>query len=241
MQHPMKDKIRKLLLQAEDRAGTPEGDVYFAKAFALMAQYEVDERDLSVDDDHDTVTHREFTFHGAYTDMQSALLLGMANALHCEGFLYARHRSVTIHRGMVFGRRRHLDRLSTLFCLINPIMLAQAKDYGGENPSLFHSRPSSLVTQRRSYMRGFISMIADRLEEAESTAAETSSEYALALVDDASLAHAARSEFLDGHPLHNRSHEHRQFDAAAYSTGVSDAKRTDIGQTRIGAQRELGT
>jgi len=42
------DKVGKLLRQAEDVAGTPEEQVFLAKAFELMAKYGIDESEARV-------------------------------------------------------------------------------------------------------------------------------------------------------------------------------------------------
>ncbi|WKD60655.1 hypothetical protein CCICO_03050 [Corynebacterium ciconiae DSM 44920] len=232
----IKDKIRKVLAQACDRAGTDEGDTYFAKAFELMAHYELDERDLGGDDPGDAVTHMHIHFGGSYTDMQSTLLMAIARCLHCEGFVYSTYRSTKVGEAVVFGRARHLERVSTLYTLINPIMLARAwelrQDY---HRGLYHST----VTLRRSFMRGFITMISTRLEEAEHGAADTSAAYGLALIDDASLARQARAEFIGDTPLNTRSGEGRTFAPGAYSRGVNEATVTDIGQYRMSRRAAL--
>ncbi|WP_151549287.1 MULTISPECIES: DUF2786 domain-containing protein [Corynebacterium] len=226
----IKDKIHKILTQARDRAGTEEGDTYFAKAFELMARYELDERDLDTDDPSDTVSHMHIEFGGAYTDMQSTLLMAIARSLHCEGFVYSTYRSVKVGEAVVFGRLRHLERVSTLYTLINPIMLVRASTLRHDSRSGGYS---STVTLRRSFMRGFITMISSRLAAAEEQAAESSSSYELALIDDASLARAARAEFIGDASLSTRSAEGRTFDPHAYSRGMDEATATDIGQQRI--------
>ena len=43
----LKSRVQKLLNQAADREGTPEGDTFYEKAFDLMARYGFDE---SLDD-----------------------------------------------------------------------------------------------------------------------------------------------------------------------------------------------
>ena len=82
----IKEKVQKLLNLAADRAGTPEGDSFYEKAFALMAAYGFDERDLTAPDEGDVVAHKHYEFAGAYSDMQSRLLLAIAQALHCTGY-----------------------------------------------------------------------------------------------------------------------------------------------------------
>lgn len=81
----IKQRVQKLLNQARDREGTPEGDVFYARAFELMAQYGYEQRDIDGPEPSE-VGQRAYEFTGSYTEMQANLLLTIAAALHCRVF-----------------------------------------------------------------------------------------------------------------------------------------------------------
>lgn len=230
----LKQRVQKLLNQAKDREGTPEGDSFYEKAFALMAQYGFEQRDLRQADEGDTVERRTYTFKGAYTEMQAHLLHAIARGLHCTGFTYRVPRSTRVHSVTVFGLRRHLDRMDMLYSLLQPVMLAGARTKRAT------SWAQSTVVVRRSYMAGFAASISARLEAAEARAAEADGEYGLMLLDDYDKALAAQSQYLEDEDLYLTGHQsNRSLDANAFLQGHDAGDRSDLGQTRVHARPAL--
>lgn len=229
-----KQRVRKLLAQAADRGGTPEGDVFYDKAFALMASYGLSERDLSAPNTHSEVARRAYEFTGAYTDMQAVLLHNIAAGLHCVGFSTGVHRSTKISSMTVFGLVQHLERVDVLFAVLSPHMVAQAKDLSAVGGM-------SAVVARRSFMEGFAQRIGQRLRRAENAVADVSTGYAIALLDDESRAEKARDAFIEQQKLTLSSKRSRRgLDAGSYARGVAAGSRTDLGQERIRGVYELG-
>lgn len=230
----IKQRVQKLLNQARDQEGTPEGDAFYARAFELMAQYGYEQRDLRDNDDGSEVGQRAYEFSGAYTDMQANLLLTIARALHCSGFTQRVYNSTRIKDAVIFGCARHLERVDMLYALLQPAMLADAQlvraSHWGE----------SAVVRRRSFMSGFASSIGTRLAAAEKTVEDSDSGYGLVLLGDYDKAAAARDEFAaaEGFVLSGYSSK-RSFDPDAYSTGHAAGERSDIGQTRVRARPAL--
>lgn len=230
----IKQRVQKLLNQARDQEGTPEGDAFYARAFELMAQYGYEQRDLRDNDDGSEVGQRAYEFSGAYTDMQANLLLTIARALHCSGFTQRVYNSTRIKDAVIFGCARHLERVDMLYALLQPAMLADAQlvraSHWGE----------SAVVRRRSFMSGFASSIGTRLAAAEKTVEDSDSGYGLVLLGDYDKAAAARDEFAaaEGFVLSGYSSK-RSFDPDAYSAGHSAGERSDIGQTRVRARPAL--
>lgn len=232
----VRQKVQKLLNQAEDREGTPEGDLFYAKAFALMAEHGFAERDLDAAGGDADVTHTTISFTGSYTDMQNNLLWAIANALHCSGFSNRKRRSPSIINSIVFGDRRHLDRVEMLYSMLNPMMLSAAKRLEVEP-----WRGESLVVKRRSFMEGFATTIGARLEDAEDDVSDSDGRYALVLVRDLDKAHAARDEYIASKGLALGQYNRKfSFDADAWGQGVNAGKMADIGQDRIAGQLALG-
>lgn len=230
----IKQRVQKLLNQARDQEGTPEGDAFYARAFELMAQYGYEQRDLRDNDDGSEVGQRAYEFSGAYTDMQANLLLTIARALHCSGFTQRVYNSTRIEDAVIFGCARHLERVDMLYALLQPAMLADAQlvraSHWGE----------SAVVRRRSFMSGFASSIGTRLAAAEKTVEDSDSGYGLVLLGDYDKAAAARDEFAaaEGFVLSGYSSK-RSFDPDAYSAGHAAGERSDIGQTRVRARPAL--
>lgn len=230
----IKQRVQKLLNQARDQEGTPEGDAFYARAFELMAQYGYEQRDLRDNDDGSEVGQRAYEFSGAYTDMQANLLLTIARALHCSGFTQRVYNSTRIKDAVIFGCARHLERVDMLYALLQPAMLADAQlvraSHWGE----------SAVVRRRSFMSGFASSIGTRLAAAEKTVEDSDSGYGLVLLGDYDEAAAACDEFAaaEGFVLSGYSSK-RSFDPDAYSAGHAAGERSDIGQTRVRARPAL--
>ena len=83
MRGDVREKVRKLLNQAADREGTPEGDVFRDKAFALIAQYGLDPAKLGDPTDAGAeMKVVDLDMSGAYQRQQIGLLNALARALH---------------------------------------------------------------------------------------------------------------------------------------------------------------
>lgn len=228
----LKLKVRKLLAQAEDREGTPEGEVFYARAFDMMAAYGFDARDLTRPDAGDEVTRLEIDLTGAYTDMQAVLLLAIASALHCTGLHTTARNSTRVPSVTLFGLRRHLDRVGMLHALLNPAMLLGARRHSSTG-----WYGTSTVVKRRSFMTGFAQSVGSRLSAAEDSAAAADTRYALALVDDLDIAERARDDYIRNAGLHVTScRARRSYDGAAYGDGVYAGAQIDLGQDRVRAR-----
>ena len=230
----IKQRLQKLLNQAADREGTPEGDAFYARAFELMAQYGYDERDLGNPDAGDALGKREYDFRGAYTDMQATLLHAISGALHCTGFTQRVYNSTRVKDAVIFGLERHLDRVDLLYALLLPVMLAESQKIRAT------SFAESTVVMRRSFMEGFASSIAARLTKAENNAGQEDGEYALVLIDDAAKAEQARAKFVEEQGYILSPHAtNRSFDPDAYLSGHAAGENSDLGQTRVQARPAL--
>lgn len=232
----IKTKVQKLINQANDRQGQPEAEAFMARAVELMAKYGFEERDLDRADAGDEIISQTIEFSGSYTDMQARLLTGIAQALHCDSFGSKRVRSTKWNSLTLFGKRRHIERVAILFPLLNAQMAAQAKD-----SSLSGNIFTSTVTQRRSFMLGYIGTITNRLTRMENSAAdgtEDSNRYAVALVDDAEAAKAALRDHLNKSGMSVGSDRARyRADQGAMRNGSNAANRADLGQARMGGAR----
>lgn len=233
----IKEKVKKLLAQASDREGTPEGDMFMSRAFELIAQYGLEGVELDPQESAGVV-HKSIKFSGSYTDKQAVLLSGIAGALHCKGVSHKKYNSTSVTSVELFGAKRHVDRVEMLFSLLNPQMVAGASKLRGGN-GFFET---STVVKRRSYMHGFASSVHQRLKDAESTVAGNSDgEYGVMLLDDAAKAENAMRDFLaeNGYEV-STARSHSKLDNNSYMSGSSDGMNTDIGQKRFSPQLAIG-
>lgn len=231
----IKERVQKLLNQAADRVGTAEGDVFYQKAFDLMATYGFEERDLQNPSEDDEVIMRTFALGGSYTDMQASLLLQLCSALHCAGYMESRRGSRKVSNVIVFGSRRHIDRVDMLYGVLNPQMASGAKEVSGAPDS-----GVATVVARRSYMSGFISVVAHRLQAAEGNIAAGKSDYSLVLMDDRGRARDAMDAFAaeQGIAFDDRA-SRASVDPNSFLQGVSAGRRSDLGQTRVRSRPAL--
>lgn len=218
-------RVRGLLAQAADREGTPEGDAFRARAFDLMARYGMEESNLQ-DTTGDEMVQRDIHLSGSYTPQQHTLAHVLANALHCHAIGTGTGRKVNVVA--FFGKARHVERVTMLFTILNPHMIAGAS-------SLTRDPFVSPQVQKRSWMGGFAQAVGDRLRAAEGTAARKAGQ-SVALVDDGKLARA----FADKLNPHTRKLRSRaQADLGSARAGAEAAGNMDLGQQRFGGRAAL--
>ncbi|WP_161987432.1 DUF2786 domain-containing protein [Prescottella subtropica] len=166
-------RVRKLLAQADSVAGTPEADVFNAKAFDLIARYGLDETQARMQDTTGPtpVERYEFTPTGSYQRQQGFLFYVLAKALHCAAI-------GTTGGFVVFGTATNLDRLKLLFASLQVQMFSGAATVG---------RGTGGATRRArlSWMYGFAESVGDRLGVAERAAADDVTGAELVHLDDA--------------------------------------------------------
>lgn len=224
----IKSRIEKLLAQAHDQEGTPEGDVFQAKAFELLARYGLSESDVASDDtDMSEVVYKTVTITGSYRKQQAALLWAISTSLHCQGVLDS--NNAVVH---IFGANRHMERVMLLWSLLNPMMAAGAKRQRALPGSIYNTKQVRL-----SWMTGFSVQIRDRLAAAETMVAEeTGTGTEIMLRDDAARAREERDKMFPnlrkGTGTTIRSHEH-------FEAGREAANGADLGQTRMASRAAL--
>lgn len=228
MKADIREKVRKLLNQAADREGTPEGDTFREKAFALIARYGLDPAKLGDPrDDGARVVVVEIELYGSYLRQQVGLLAVLCHALHCEVVYTAGRGS---GEATVIGAARHVERVQLLYTVLRPHMLAGAAD--------LRSGHSSLTARlRRSFMVGFAVAIGERLATEEEKAAERQAGAGLVLVGDRDR---AREELNRRFPRLRTSSSKARIDGDAFLHGAAAGHSTDLGQDRMGGRRAIG-
>ena len=245
MRGDVREKVRKLLNQAADREGTPEGDVFRDKAFALIAHYGLDPAKLGDPTDAGAeMKVVDLDMSGAYQRQQIGLLNALARALHCEVVLWSgggRGLGRGADRGTLIGAARHVERVQLLFGMLCPHMLAGAA-------RLRAGDAARTARWRRSFMVGFATVVGDRLSAQERGTAQRADEdgearggagasASLVLKNDAQR---AREEMRRRYPHLRRTESRARLDGDAFMHGCAAAENSDLGQTRMGARRALG-
>lgn len=226
----VKAKVKKLLELAADQEGKPEADRAMEKAFELMARYGVDERDLTAPNADDEVINRRFDIKGPYGRVQATLLATIARALHCEAIRHVCKRPTVIWV-MVFGLRRHVERVEMLYSLLNPRMAILAQKVSSDP---VYGSAQQTARLRRSFMNGFIAEMGRRLTVAEEAVTGADERFAVAVINDEDRAKIARNEFYGcGDSGFSSVKSTARFDPDAYGMGALAARSQDIGHDRL--------
>lgn len=199
----LKDKVAKLLRQAEDVAGTPEEAVFQAKAFELMAKYGIDQaavdaakQGLDTSDLRDAIQW-VVEIKGKYAEAQMMLLHNLATALHSKTvYSKSRYGGGQLHM-FVYGVPSHIERIQALWTILQPQMMRLVEkvrpDYDisgvkrvyNYSTHTFEYKKTSgaghLKSYRRSWIAGFGQAVGDRLREQENKAVEAAGGGALVL------------------------------------------------------------
>lgn len=248
----LKDKVAKLLRQAEDVAGTPEEAVFQAKAFELMAKYGIDQaqvdaakQGLDVSELRDAVQWI-VPIRGKYASAQMMLLHNLALALHSKT-VYSKSRADGSYSMFVYGVPAHLERIKVLWHILQPQMMRLVDtvrpdyEYAGvksrynyETHTYERVRTSGsghLKSYRRSWIAGFGSAVGARLREQETKALEADTSGALVLfgTDEDRAAVALRRE----HPRLGRGTSTR-INGAGYAHGQRDGRNAAFNHSLAG-------
>ena len=238
----LKEKIAKLLRQAEDVVGTPEEAVFQAKAFELMAKYGIEQaqvdaaaRGLDLSDLRNAIKW-VVAIDGKYAQAQMLLLHNLAHALHSKT-VYSKSRGYGLQMS-VYGVADHIERIKVLWAILQPQMMRLVdqvrpeEDLGGykrvynydthESVLVRTSGAGRLRTYRRSWIAGFGSTIGDRLRTQENKALqEAESDGALVLFrGDTERAEIALRE---DHPRVRAARQSR-IDYNGYAHGQRDGR-----------------
>lgn len=220
----MAEKVAKLLRQADDVAGTPEEQMFQARAFELLAKYGLDEAKIRAEKmgqenalEPDAVCIDIVVSTGKYIPMQVTLLGQLANALHCRLVQFGAKGAI---RCQLFGLPEHTERVQFVYELLRPQMIRQAD---AAKPA-YYMHSGELRIYRRSFMVGFITTVAHRLAEQEQNIARQAG----ALVLYKSADDRAVDAMMLAHPRVKEQKTRGQLDGSAYSEGVSAGRKAKM-------------
>ncbi|ASR86183.1 hypothetical protein SEA_BOBSWAGET_78 [Mycobacterium phage BobSwaget] len=231
--------VAKLLRQAEDTAGTPEGDIFQAKAFEVMAKYgieqaEIDAANEGIDAPNIPDAIRwSYTFTGKYVAQQALLLNGLVVALHGKAVL-STNRGTKEQTLIMFAVPRHIERIQFLWEILRPQMLRLVENVrpeGGFTPRYKYdyrtgdykakSTSGQLKSYRRAWIAGFAQTVSERVKAEESKALNSAGGGALVLYrnDQERAAVALREAF-----PRVRNTRGPRFDPSGYAHGQRDGR-----------------
>lgn len=224
----IKSRIQKLLAQAADQEGTPEGDTFQAKAMELLARYgltEFDVREDGKDGNEIIAVYREAS--KKYTLEHQTLYHAIAKAL---GVFCVRYRKST--RMQVVGTRTNVERTDMLYHSLSLQMWKGASKLSAKMGEEFTTQQ-----KRRSYCYAYASRIMERLEEIEGRVREeVASEGVLVPVNE----YAQAEDYYRN--IGGRTQKARsvaRVDYQASGSARADANRADLGQKRFNGRLAL--
>jgi len=227
----MKERVAKLLRQAEDQEGTPEGETFRAKAFELMAKYGIEtavtemlRRETGFSPSPDANRWEE-PISGKYAAQQILLLTGIAQALHCKpAYTRLPDGSYVLY---VFGVQRHLDRAGFLWSVLRPQMLRLVEK---ARPP-YQASAGRVRSYRRAWIAGFAQTVSARLAAEEARALSADESGALVLYqDDGERAEVALKKAFP----RTRQARRSSYDRFGYFHGQADGNQASIGAAIAG-------
>lgn len=249
----LRDKVAKLLRQAEDVAGTPEEAVFQAKAFELMAKYGISEaavsaakEGLDVSDLRDAVQWI-VKIEGKYAAAQMQLLHNIATALHSKT-VYNKSRYTGELHMYVYAVPTHLERIQMLWGILQPQMmrlvdkvrpdydttrLKRRYNYDMHEFETYRTTGAGEVkSYRRSWIAGFGSAVGERLR-LEETQALAAAEAGAALVLFTGDKERAEVALRREHPRLGRAKSIR-YNESGYAHGQRDGRNAAFNRSIAG-------
>lgn len=229
--------IRALLAKAEATEFPAEADAYNEKAAQLIAQYGIDAALLAESEpDADVVGDRIVYVDNPYGMDKVILLNVIAKAFRCRAVGLKPRRGSSDRRWALhlFGYGADLERVELLFTSL----LLQAASGVKRVQSLPWLTASQKAADRRAWLAGFSTAVADRLEAAEEKAA-TDSGHSTEMV---LVSRTARVETAVAVAYPNLTKpKRRNLSGGGYEAGHAAGTRADLGGTGVTGkgQRQL--
>jgi hypothetical protein len=228
------DRVRKLLVQAEDDAVTPaEAQAFTAKAAELMAKYGIDRALLAADrPETDQPTNRILDIDNPWAREKAHLLCGLASALRCQCILLGSSRpGCRVH---VFGFGSDIERTDVLY---TSVLIQMSHGLAGAQVPDWSSSPRAW---RRSWLLGFTTAVVARVRQAEHGAVTAATAQGRAGSDRTALVLADRSLIIrrqveQAYPITRKARV--TYSGSGYRDGYSQGQRADIGAGRLARSR----
>lgn len=246
MDQKLLDRVRALLAKADSTEFPAEAETFTAKAHELMATYGIEQAHLAATGKvKDEIRVMRVDMAGTYTDAKARLLSAVALACRCRTVRWSSARSSVVSHVDVVGHNTDLERVELLY---TSLLLQATGQLTRQRPPLddWGYLTVSVPTFRRSWLTGFTNEVRERLEriEAQAAAATQTATTAtdtggksteLVLVDRKTAVELAYSELFGDLP---KDKSRQTLHADAYYAGREAGRRADIGQSRVGGNRQ---
>lgn len=245
MDQKLLDRVRALLAKADSTEYPAEAEAFTAKAHELMATYGIEQAHLAATGRiKDEIRVMRINMVGTYTDAKTRLLSAIALACRCRTVRWSSARSSAVSYVDVIGHNTDLQRVELLY---TSLLLQATGQLSRQRPptNVFGELLVSVPTFRRSWYTGFTNEVRARLERIEAQAAAAAQAATtddtggksteLVLVDRKTAVDLAYNELFGDLP---KTKSRQTLDANAYYAGKEAGRRADIGQSRVGGNRQ---
>lgn len=228
--------MRKLLEKSARTDNRHEADVFARKAAELVARHRIRPDQIAAGRDADDLSLIEIAVgRGAYVRGRIALLQGIANTHDVRMVFQSTPTGSVV---MLAGRRDDLAIVEVIYTSLHQQVATQMS-------SIRKNTGASTQRHRRAFLFGFADRIAELLQETrsaiEATEASTPDRGAAT-----GLVLQERSKRLDQFAakkwgrVRNASQPARVL-VDGFANGVSAANRADVGRTRLGGRKAIGS
>jgi len=220
-------RVQALIAKAESSDYPAEADAFMSKAQQLINDYAIDQARVR-GADPSTVGHVTLAMQGSYSKERSLIWHAVANANRCQVLTLSGYGNSKVIDLTLIGRP---DDRQLVQLLASSLELQALKRLQDLDLSVGHG---SAVVQRRSFLRGFASEVADRLKRSGHTQAVVAESAKQALV----LATEAVDNYVHQNFDVSRSRRSTvRHDGVAFSRGRRAGASADVGATGLGADR----
>jgi hypothetical protein len=170
---PRLHTIRSLLAKAEATQFPAEAEAFTAKAAELMARYAIDETLLWAHrgENRDTPGELRLKLHRPFTPQKAILITAIASVFGCRAIRLGRLTAEPVEHMSVIGLQSDLQLVDTLATSLM-VQMAVAMAAATVPPGV---AGGALADWRRSFIIGFVNVVAQRLKEVYATESQNHS------------------------------------------------------------------
>lgn len=226
--------VRKLLALAERAGSEAEAELSRNKALALMQRYAIDEAMLGAAPDSDAkIGSRRFVLH-EWVKPKGEMLSWIGDAFGCQTIKHTNESSIGRAVLTVYGWESDLEAVEVLFASLEIQAMRELRMARTRKPARVNGQSFT-----RSFLVGFASSVALRLQEQRAGAvAESSTGTDLVLVDRSK---AVSDYFKKENPRVRSARGSAITDGSGYGAGQAAGARADLGSGSLGGRsRSIG-
>lgn len=166
------ERVRALLAKAEDQAGTPEGEMFAAKAEELMIRHGIEQAvlDAQKGDDLGEIGETRIWCPAPYAKQKAGIVCAASHYNQCHGVIIEPRSWGKGCHVAVYGYEQDRD---TVEFLVTSLLLQAVQALGKEQiPVRWDGRSEDPASYRASWLMGFRSGVESRMREMQRQATE---------------------------------------------------------------------